>query len=771
MPGFLRKKLKRLRESGGSFREIMLANPEVGKKVLQKIPELDSQLGREFRDGIIQKIPTFSKSFQMLVLDSLPNIWKGLGHWDRQRCWLLFLHFQDSFCPDEGSIEASFMKEVWKILPNAVVQNDDDFIKSWVNTAEDHLNEGLDTALSLLKVESRSARELYSRADKNLYLRDIIPSITRYAQAHSGEWSSLITIEEGTHCYTDGFTIFLPASINDEDGQAYLQYRLNAALLAAYFEFGSFEFAVDEALYVVPESREEELDFERFFRSFPNQQLAKDVFFILEEIRLTECIKKAYPGISSRIGSRLSDKFQTRLRQPNKNIISRCLADIAGWNSKLIVLEDCHTVVREVEVMNPTMLNAEANVSDTITRLNLYYPKLYGLMNRYDLSEVNPIQLDQMSSSRRRILWLTQQRKPSKGSVSLPKRIERVQEDLEEQFQQLDRNPATTGSLLDNREESEAVRSEVIDEDTEKLTGVSVYPEWDMHIQDWKDDWTRVLECELKSESKGAKFVEAVTLEYGQEMKRIRALFQQLSNDQRQRQRGVTDGDRLEFDRVLDARIQRRMKQTPSDRLYSRQLLKHRDPAVAFLVDLSSSTNEITEQQKPILDIEKSALLLMAEALDGLGDPFAIYGWSGFGRRNVVFYSAKELDEPWGVEQRNKVGAFNWKMENRDGAAIRHVCSKMSSWTQQQRLLIILSDGKPLDCGGKQYYDEYAQADTKQALIEARQQGIIPFCVTVDPYGQEYLAEMYGPHRFITVDNLAQFPQRLARLYTSLTSD
>ena len=34
---------------------------------------------------------------------------------------------------------------------------------------------------------------------------------------------------------------------------------------------------------------------------------------------------------------------------------------------------------------------------------------------------------------------------------------------------------------------------------------------------------------------------------------------------------------------------------------------------------------------------------------------------------------------------------------------------------------------KAFDCGGKQYFDEYAQADTRQALIEAREQGIIPF--------------------------------------------
>ena len=89
--------------------------------------------------------------------------------------------------------------------------------------------------------------------------------------------------------------------------------------------------------------------------------------------------------------------------------------------------------------------------------------------------------------------------------------------------------------------------------------------------------------------------------------------------------------------------------------------------------------------------------------------------------------------------------------------------------TSQQKILLLLSDGKPLDCGDKYYFDAYAQADTRAALIEARESGITPFCITVDPYGQEYLPYMYGPHGFVSIANMNNFAQQLAKVYAAMT--
>ena len=89
--------------------------------------------------------------------------------------------------------------------------------------------------------------------------------------------------------------------------------------------------------------------------------------------------------------------------------------------------------------------------------------------------------------------------------------------------------------------------------------------------------------------------------------------------------------------------------------------------------------------------------------------------------------------------------------------------------TEKVKLLLLLSDGKPLDCGCDHYADFYAQEDTRMALREARQQGIHPFCITVDPHGQEYLSRMYGEHGYIVIDRVEALPIQLPRIYRRLT--
>ena len=50
-------------------------------------------------------------------------------------------------------------------------------------------------------------------------------------------------------------------------------------------------------------------------------------------------------------------------------------------------------------------------------------------------------------------------------------------------------------------------------------------------------------------------------------------------------------------------------------------------------------------RRRRVIDVEKEALLLMAEALDALGDAYGIYGFSGYGREQVEFYVVKDFDE------------------------------------------------------------------------------------------------------------------------------
>ncbi|MCB9744250.1 MAG: hypothetical protein H6741_03600 [Alphaproteobacteria bacterium] len=339
----------------------------------------------------------------------------------------------------------------------------------------------------------------------------------------------------------------------------------------------------------------------------------------------------------------------------------------------------------------------------------------------------------------------------------------------------LDRMPAPEGGLVDEGVPTEAAprstavsQAEALDPDVDPNAASRLYPEWDAGISDYKPDWVRLKEHVLQPS--GDSFVEEVIDEHGPAIRALRRSFEALRPQALRRVRGLLDGDELDLDRVIEDRVARRAGASPTDRVYSRHLRDQRDVAVAFLVDMSSSTNELAgEGVKPIIRVEKEALVLMAEALEAIGDASAIYGFSGYSREHVAFYVAKDFDDPWDARVRERIGRMSWKMENRDGAAIRHATWKLKSTPARSRLLVLLSDGRPLDCGCDQYYDHYAQEDTRAALREARVAGVHPFCITVDPRGGSYLGDLYGEVGYIVIDRVESLPERLPRIYWRLT--
>ena len=60
---------------------------------------------------------------------------------------------------------------------------------------------------------------------------------------------------------------------------------------------------------------------------------------------------------------------------------------------------------------------------------------------------------------------------------------------------------------------------------------------------------------------------------------------------------------------------------------------------------LSGSTSRQIDGRR-VIDVEKEALVLLCEALEAIGDQYAIYGYSSRGRRHVDFVVLKDFDDP-----------------------------------------------------------------------------------------------------------------------------
>jgi len=203
--------------------------------------------------------------------------------------------------------------------------------------------------------------------------------------------------------------------------------------------------------------------------------------------------------------------------------------------------------------------------------------------------------------------------------------------------------------------------------------------------------------------------------------------------------------------------------------LYLAQVQQERDLACLVLADLSLSTDAWASNQQKVIDVIRDSLMLFAEALGATGDRFALCGFSSLKRGHVRFHELKAFERPWDDLARGRVQAIKPGYYTRLGAAIRHSCTLLGRQPNRQRLLLILSDGKPHDLD--LYEGRYGIEDTRASIAAAREQGIRPFCVTIDKEAASYLPHVFGAHGFTLLRRPEELATRLPLLYAQLTRD
>jgi uncharacterized protein YegL len=293
----------------------------------------------------------------------------------------------------------------------------------------------------------------------------------------------------------------------------------------------------------------------------------------------------------------------------------------------------------------------------------------------------------------------------------------------------------------------------------ESERGTSLYHEWGEDLLDYRHNWARVRE-QTHNAASLSFYKESVGRHSGL-LKKIRREFQMLKPEGFTRLKRQYDGDDIDLDAVVDFIADRRAGISPSEKNYTLIQKRQRDIAVGFLIDMSRSTRGETIRQ------EKEALIIMSEALHEVGDAFAIYGFSGNNRDNVDFYRIKDFDDAYDERVKKRISAIEDRFENRDGAAIRHTIGKLRRRPERTKLMILLSDGKPVD---KEYSGAYAIEDTRMALKEAQHFGIRTFCITVDKSAPEYLPRMYSHSSWTVIDDVARLPEKITRIYRMLTA-
>ncbi len=343
---------------------------------------------------------------------------------------------------------------------------------------------------------------------------------------------------------------------------------------------------------------------------------------------------------------------------------------------------------------------------------------------------------------------------------------------------------------------------------------VHYYDEWDHELAGYRRRWCHLREKTIEPPStdgvgdpavSGHRFVDETRRHHADLLRRVRRQFELLKPEEFRRVRRLIEGEELDLDRVVETHVDRRAGRPPDGAVYMSRRRQHRDVAAAFLLDMSASTDAeapVDEPERPsgkapepeyvgvfddfdwpdspqrhppgrrVIDIEKESLVLMADALETLGDDYAIYGFSGFGRKEVEFFVAKEFDDDLNREAEERIAAMEPKRSTRMGPAIRHAAVKLAEREAKVKVLLILSDGYPqdFDYGSDRASRVYGIRDTMVALRETERQGISTFCITVDPAGHDYLREMCPERRYLVIDEIAALPIQLPKVYRGLTA-
>lgn len=287
----------------------------------------------------------------------------------------------------------------------------------------------------------------------------------------------------------------------------------------------------------------------------------------------------------------------------------------------------------------------------------------------------------------------------------------------------------------------------------------ALYDEWDEAKHTWKRGWCRLTtrlvpvmpEATATLASTRARLVQATT--------GVRSVFEHLeaSRAWKLRQR---DGSDVDVDAVVARYGALRAGSCSETRLYATRRRHSRDTAVLVLLDASLSTDAWVANRR-VLDVEKEAVLVLGDALDGLFDEVAVAAFCSQTRRDCRFLVAKGFQESWALGAQRLVSLEPHGF-TRIGPAIRHATAELLACGAKQKLLLLVSDGKPSDVD--RYEGRYGVADVHRAVLDAQGAGVVTHALAVDPAAKAWLPSMFGHGRASVVSKPEDLVGALARV-------
>ncbi|MBN1809446.1 MAG: hypothetical protein JW909_10300 [Planctomycetes bacterium] len=324
-----------------------------------------------------------------------------------------------------------------------------------------------------------------------------------------------------------------------------------------------------------------------------------------------------------------------------------------------------------------------------------------------------------------------------------------------------------TGDKASAQQDDDSGDAEFKETDREEEAGVVeaafVYDEWSQAENDYYRDYCLVRE-QVPSAEHPAMPVDDETAE---QSRHVRRLLEMIKPSVATREKRLEDGDIINHAMLVDYLVQKRKEPSPKVNFYEKSLVNRRDVATLVLMDISGSTRSETTGRK-VIDIEKRSAFVLGEGLAGLGDRFSICGFSGSGRDNCIYMIYKDFSDSWNSGTRTRLMSARPMSSTRIGPALRHSGYRLSKIDARHRLIILITDGLPMDTG----YDpntRYAQHDVRMACEENLHQYVHTFGICTAETSIGNMEIMFPGRRFAVMPDICRLPKILPGLYLKLT--
>jgi nitric oxide reductase NorD protein len=638
-----------------------------------------------------------------------------------------------------------------KRAPDLIRRFDKRVIEAWaVHLCDTYDRAGMYAALDVAAAVGNFMQQRHEQAAGALF-EDSAPVLGNFVHGLSGR---KLKLEQGETAWTDGEKIVLPAIVVAFESRAdnFKLTKAMAAFLWAQSRFGSLR-----------------ADTVSMCADFPDPARALAQFHGLETLRLTARLARELPGLHRdllRLGSALGDHLAEGWAE-----LAERLGDRAEVEDSLALLPDAWQLPDFIPLSYQGTLNPEAvaaaraaRLEKEKARLRIKLAEMAEEARRHKPEAAEPddrqprFEAAPDESEGQLDFELTLDGMP----VAPPDDVKQLLTSVFLDFGEIPPEylvPAGDGEYAPALYQDQEADPDAVWQGTYHEEGALFYPEWDMGRQHYRKNWCVMREKDVKPVFDD--FPRRTLDKYAPLVKQLRHRFEAMRDENRLLKR-QTQGDEVDLDALVEALADARDGSEMSDRLFMHMHRAERNIAVAFMVDMSGSTRGW------INEAEREALILLCEALERLGDRYAIYGFSGITRKRCELFRIKTFAEPYNEEVKARISGIAPQEYTRMGFAIRHLSKLLNGVEARTRMLVTLSDGRPDD-----YFDAYRSPygieDTRMALLEARRSGIHPFCITIDKDARDYLPHMYGGARYVILDDVAQLPAKVADIYRRLT--